>query len=110
MKYIDINGKIDYSKIVELSLNSETIDDLNNLIVKPNPSAESTKLYFSTSKEEKMELKVLSTNSTLVLQKEFIANPGENGIEISTKELTSGMYFIILQSKSGTRTCKLIKQ
>jgi hypothetical protein len=110
LKYIDINGKIDYSKIVELSLNSETIDDLNNLIVKPNPSAESTKLYFSTSKEEKMELKVLSTNSTLVLQKEFIANPGENGIEISTKELTSGMYFIILQSKSGTRTCKLIKQ
>jgi hypothetical protein len=110
LKYVDINGEIDYSKIVELGLNSETIDDLNNLIVKPNPSSESTKLYFSISKEEKMELKVLSTNSILVLQKDFIATTGENNVEISTKELTSGMYFIILQSKSGTRTCKLIKQ
>ncbi|MBK6835315.1 MAG: T9SS type A sorting domain-containing protein [Bacteroidetes bacterium] len=110
LKYIDENGKVDYSKIVQLSNGIKSFDNIDNIRLIPNPSNDLTRLYFSTPKEEKLELKILSINSTLILQKTFDSNVGENNIEISTKELNSGIYFVILQSKSGTKTCKLIKQ
>jgi len=76
---------------------------LSNVRTYPNPVKDQ---FHINNLQEKSDYKLLNVNGALVESGTFI----EGANSISMSNLESGIYFLQLQSKSESRTLKLIKE
>ena len=75
----------------------------------PNPAG--TKITVETPGNNKLtKLTVYSPESNKMIEKEFKQAVTGEKIEVDISSLPNGMYFVLLESQSGTKVIKLIKQ
>ena len=77
----------------------------------PNPANTETELQFSLTQEEKVNISVYDVTGHLVLDA-FNGNlpSGDQKIKLPTNALTEGVYFVSINTSSGTSKRKLIVQ
>ena len=75
-------------------------DQINNIVIFPNPSNDKVKLNIANQKINKISI----YNVTGYLVQEYFTT------EFSIEDLPSGLYFVILQTDKGNLINKLIKQ
>lgn len=76
--------------------------------VYPNPTTNTTKMYFTLSENEKAKVVVTDLVGKVVLQKEDLTN-ANNGNEIDLTNLVMGSYIIYYTHDGITKSVKLVK-
>jgi hypothetical protein len=76
----------------------------------PNPAADETRLHVRLESENKVALTIRDVIGKEIYSATFAGMPGENIIPFDVKNLTSGLYFITLESGDLKSTKRLIKQ
>lgn len=98
IKQVDIDGDIQYSKILTLDL-SKKINE--NSVVYPNPF--NNQIMIQT--HESLNVKVFDIRGNIIIKQHIL--PGEF---ITTDCVGSGIYFMEITGNSGTEYYKLLKQ
>ncbi|MRX46897.1 Ig-like domain-containing protein [Pedobacter puniceum] len=80
------------------------------VIVYPNPSSGDLNTIISFAHEELAEIKLISLLGTTVWQQQKLIGKENNHLKINTQNLTSGVYFLTIQSSSKKITKKIIIQ
>jgi len=107
LKQIDFSGKINYSQIINVEINSATSFILEQNY--PNPFNPTTTIKFSVPTSGNVSLKVFD-----VLGNEVVSLVNENKqsgsyeVEFKADQITSGTYFYKLQARNFIETKKMI--
>lgn len=103
LKQIDIDGKVNYSKVVE----AEIQDNHLPIIVYPNPTTGDVKLYVGKYLNKSFSIKVIDQLGNIVMN---IPTQTQSSImDLNTSELKDGVYYIFLQASDIFEVLKLIK-
>jgi hypothetical protein len=78
------------------------------LFLAPNPTSSKANLSFSLPTAGTGTLSVINQTGTVVLRKTIGVNAGDNSKELDFSSLSSGIYFIRLQTAGNTQTTKLV--
>jgi hypothetical protein len=80
-----------------------------NLIISPNPMCRNTKVSFSLSKSGHVSLKLYNTIGQLVkeIMQEHMST-GKYNIDLNTKGLSQGTYFLVLETPDNKTTRSLV--
>jgi hypothetical protein len=78
------------------------------LFLAPNPTSSKANLSFSLPTAGTGTLSVINQTGTVVLKKTIGVNAGDNSKELDFSSLSSGIYFIRLQTAGNTQTTKLV--
>ena len=81
--------------------------DIKKISIYPNPSIDESILDFSLTNSSEITIKVLNTIGQVVHQITSNLTLGSNKISIDTKNFSSGIYEVVIESKNGTITKKL---
>ena len=103
----DINGKIRYSKIINLTGTQES----SQIKIAPNPFSEYIGLSEFCSKEDLLQVNIISTAGQVMITEKFNMKPGQNNFRMVTSRLPKGIYLIQLKKMiSGEhQTSRIIK-
>jgi hypothetical protein len=99
-------------KIIEngsLSSESFTIDNLNPLIIYPNPFTDSITLQNTTGLTNDCNVKIYALNGTAVFNKTYSCTEANQDIKIDLKALPQGTYLVQLKNGQEITTRKIIK-
>ena len=105
----------DTEETVNISLdvvNSALIPNAN-LILSPNPTGKGiTNLELQVTDQQILNIEILSMNGQLMNSKSYRADsPGLQQISLSTASLPTGVYFVSVEEKDGSRRyAKLVKK
>ncbi len=103
----DISGATNYSNIILL----ERGQDITSFIqLYPIPAKESITLRLHTSMSEKYHLSVHNTTGQLVLEEELNTQAGWNQHNLSVAFISSGIYFVNLQSDKELLKIRFLKE
>ena len=93
---------------VQISASLEELSGLSSIAMAPNPAENETTLSFNATNEQSISVNVFDQlgKAVLVLEKEI--NQGLNTLAISTAQFENGMYFVTVQTATGSITRKLI--
>ncbi len=84
-------------------------DELYKTFASPNPMGASTTIHFTSQNSEKVDLLVYNQLGVAVKVLAHEANKGDNKIKLDGMDLSSGLYFCNLKSKTTTyKTIKLL--
>ena len=89
----DINGKSRYSKIINLTSNPES----SQIKIAPNPFSEYLGLSEFCSKEDLLQITVMSSAGQVMITEKFNMKPGQNNFRLITSKLPSGIYLMQLK-------------
>jgi Subtilase family/Secretion system C-terminal sorting domain len=106
LKQIDIDGKFEYSDVIEVNIQPENIVLNSNY---PNPFNPTTKISFSLPQSAEISLKVYNVLGREV--KNLVNEVKEAGVysaEFDASNLSSGVYYYTLSSGDFTQTKKMI--
>jgi hypothetical protein len=92
-----------------LSSESFTIDNLNPLIIYPNPFQESITLQNTTGTTNDCNVKIYAINGTAVFNKTYRGIEANQNIKIDLKTLPQGTYLVQLKKGQEITTRKIIK-
>lgn len=98
VKSIEPNGEISYSKILALQSKEFTIKSAK---IFPNPVNEIIQIEFENNNLGKMNIVVLDTKGSVVLVKNNLQINKQNQIELDSKMINSGIYFINFFTENG---------
>lgn len=73
----------------------------------PNPANNEVNLTISTPNAHSADVKIINALGQVVVAKNVSLNVGYNNIQIDTKELATGIYYVSYDSGNGTSTKKL---
>lgn len=73
----------------------------------PNPANNEVNLTISTPNAQSADVKIINALGQVVIAKNVSLNVGYNNIQIDTKELASGIYYVSFDSGNGISTKKL---
>jgi hypothetical protein len=114
LKQMDLDGKFEYSKVVEVNLEIPASYNLSQNY--PNPFNPSTEISFSVPVDASVTLSVYNAVGEKVLETVNNFTPGTYKHTIDGKNLTSGIYFYSIKSAgsngsvfSSTKKMVLIK-
>jgi hypothetical protein len=99
-------------KIIENgSLSSEffTIDNLNPLIIYPNPFSDSITLQNTTGLTNDCNVKIYTINGTVVFNKMYSGKEANQEINIDLKTLPQGTYLVQFKKGQEITTKTIIK-
>jgi CBS domain-containing protein len=99
-------------KIIEngsLSSESFTIDNINPLIIYPNPFKDSITLQNITDITSDCNVKIYAINGTAVFNKTYSGTEANQEIKIHLKTLPQGTYLVQLKNGQEITTRKIIK-
>jgi len=82
---------------------------MNSIQVGPNPAHDMVHIFGNLNNSESIAIKLIDMTGNIVL-KENIQAHGNFNKSIDTKEIATGFYLLLIESKSGTVTKKFIKQ
>jgi len=107
LKQIDLDGTVNFSKILSVTIYPERLALLQNY---PNPFNPETQIRFYLPEAGKVTLSVLDvTGKTVaVLVKNSGFQVGEQSVSFSGKELSTGIYFTRLEVGGTVLTSKIM--
>lgn len=79
----------------------------SNLILYPNPANETTTIKFNSSTSSVVKINVINAIGDLVYSKQIQADNGNNFYTLDTKEFSSGIYSVIVDSNGSKAIKKL---
>lgn len=97
LKQVDLDGSFFYSDLVALNI-SEGIEIVN---IWPNPSIDKISILATVSENSELKLRVIDEKGVIVKERELEALKGVTIISVNTEYLSSGLYFVRLESESG---------
>ncbi|MBN4066117.1 T9SS type A sorting domain-containing protein, partial [Candidatus Amoebophilus asiaticus] len=108
LKQTDYDGKWEYFPMVSVTFMPDEFEIVEML---PNPTDNSTTIYFTANENETVILKVYNTNGQEVFSKSILTTKGVNEIYLDAAGLTKGMYLICLENQSRHQRvqAKLVK-
>lgn len=81
------------------------------VVLFPNPTKEDLQIEISSPLEDNFQMAIFSLDGQLLSQQNGLLNTGKNQLELSTSQLTSGMYFLKISSSNGEQFVqKFVKQ
>jgi len=93
---------------VQISVSLEELSGLTSIQMAPNPAENETTLSFNTTNEQSVSVNVCDQLGKVVLSLDKEINQGQNTLAISTIQFENGMYFVTVQTATGSITRKLI--
>lgn len=107
---------IDFSTMTKISgmpapCNTASIADneMNDLIMlAPNPNNGNFTTYYTSSKEQKVTLKLFDVTGRIVYTDEIKINTGSNSIEMKLHDLNKGIYLFEFTMLAGKQNVKLV--
>ncbi|RKD12459.1 hypothetical protein BCY91_12505 [Pelobium manganitolerans] len=102
LQQVDFDGETKYLGTKALTFSLDGV----NFKAYPNPTTDKFNLFFDSGTYNKL---MLYTATGDVLQKNDI-EPSTSQLSLSLKNRTNGIYIILLQGPSGTKTFKVIKE
>lgn len=83
-------------------------DNLTNLVVYPNPAANTAYLKFELTKSSEVHIRILNTMGQVVQTlAPALMDAGKNEIELSLASFAAGLYFVELQNGEGKQMIRL---
>ena len=103
----DINGKTQYSKIVNLV---KTIEN-NDFKIAPNPFTDYIGLSEFSNREDVLQVNIVSTSGQIMASERFNLRSGQNNFRIQTYKIPKGIYMMQMKKQvSGeTQIARIIK-
>jgi hypothetical protein len=85
-------------------------NNLNNsdITIFPNPAISETVLTIRSETSGSSNIKMFNAIGEIIYTKQVVLNSGGNTIKIDTKELASGVYFVIVENGKYSTTKKLV--
>ncbi len=111
LKQIDIDGKYEYSDVVEVNIENELPSKFQLSQNYPNPFNPSTEIKFSIPQNSHVKLELfnaLGEKVATLINEEMSAGSHNYQLSISNYQLSSGVYFYKLQSGNFAETKKMI--
>ncbi|MBL7783515.1 MAG: T9SS type A sorting domain-containing protein [Saprospiraceae bacterium] len=78
------------------------------VVVMPNPSADSWRLFFPEPLLETLQFSLIDTNGKLLASD--VMRTGQSEYRLSGENLPAGVYLLQIRSKKGTKTLRLMRQ
>ncbi len=82
-------------------------NNVNSFEVYPNPASNEVSLSITASNATSSHINITNTLGQVVVSKEISLNSGSNTIQLDTKALASGIYYVTYGSGKGSVTKKL---
>lgn len=105
LKQIDIDGSFVYSQIVALSVGNKSM-----VLLYPNPGVNEINILVSSNKKSQAQLKILDNLGRVVRQQEVNLSVGNNSISIDIKNLSKGIYNLVIKGEGINKRKRFIKQ
>lgn len=106
LKQTDYNGKVSYSSLISV----ETEDQLEDMIVFPNPVKDgSIDIYFSAKDEANVMMHIYDSMGKRVMSRSTVSTSGSNTIHADLEGVSRGIYFVTLTSGSQVLKTKITK-
>lgn len=83
-------------------------NDLLSFDIYPNPANSDVNILLNASNNNTIKLSITNSIGQAVYTKQVLLNPGSTKFKIDTKDLASGVYFVIIDQGRNTVTKKLI--
>ncbi len=102
----DKDGKINYSRIVALPVNSKE----SILLLYPNPVTNAANLVCIVDSPEKLTYMIIDNMGRIVKQKTIQVAAGNNSFTIDLSGMTPGMYHISIKGRTLNKQIGFIKE
>ncbi|MEY3432889.1 MAG: hypothetical protein RL131_825, partial [Bacteroidota bacterium] len=94
IRMVDINGKITYSKVLNLT---QVVSKQDLFSAAPNPFTDYIQITRFAPKEEWATIQILSATGQVAQIEKVLLKQGENKIRLLTNRLQKGVYYAALQ-------------
>jgi hypothetical protein len=108
VKSVDMNGKVEMSKIV--SVKRETKGKLNISKAFPNPTLEAVQVDFEATSNSNVTVSMTDVLGRVVSSQKVQAVEGLNRLDVNLNAVAKGMYILTLQEGNNVVTQRIVKQ
>ncbi len=106
LKQVDFDGKFEYSKVIAVNCSE---NQLSSIDVYPNPFTNEISIDFNTLLKYNVKVEVRNKLGILIKVEVIEANSSNNKIELS-RNLSAGIYFVVISNDKETIVRKLVKE
>ena len=106
IRQFDIDGKTTISRILSLRLSGKEMQ----AEIKPNPTVNSTVLFFESMQDQKVNLRIVDSKGRTVRNQKTQMFRGLNQFSIQVNELAVGTYQLVLTADGTDQIFTLVKQ
>jgi len=108
LKEVDIDGQVNYSKIIALHLDGSSVSA--NFSVYPNPFISGVKIIATSDKVQEGTVHIFNISGQKVMSQSVTLQQGQNVLPFSNlSNLQSGVYIVQLITNNNTISQKIIK-
>jgi hypothetical protein len=107
LKVINLDGTVDYSQVVKINYKKGTP---SGWFVYPNPAGENTSLVYQSVTSKQITVNLTDVSGKLISHSSYNIAAGNNKINISTQQLTAGIYMITIFDDGEKETSAFIKR
>jgi hypothetical protein len=86
----------------------QELTNVSNLNIYPNPFSDKTVVSFNSIETTKYTARIIDVMGKEVYTESINAASGMNKVEVNAKNISSGMYFIVLSNGKATSTKRLV--
>lgn len=97
---------LDNINLVSTTDVKSAITEFNNIELYPNPAQNEATVRISSSKAGESTITILNALGQLMLQQITTIDIGNNTVNFDTKNLASGLYYVVIADKDGKSTTK----
>ncbi len=106
LKQVDFDGNFKYSNIVSVE-NINTNE--NKLTIAPNPADNEIMIYMDCGSSTEEVVNIYDNKGNIVLSKIFTCSKGDNKTYLDIKELSSGIYMVLVSVENKFYKTRFIK-
>ena len=77
--------------------------------VAPNPVSNTMRLKINESKGQNVSVSLIDASGRMMLQRSFVPDTNQHQEEFEVSQLTSGMYFLRVNTENKNATLKVVK-
>ena len=100
LKQTDFNGKYAYSEII--AVKSCFVDNID-LVVAGNPVSNYMNVFVNSTNKQNIKFYIKDILGRNILTNEFEINKGENSLLIDVRNIKSGIYLVVMESRSNDK-------
>ncbi len=101
LKLVDLDGKFNYSKTVQLTLSARSIYVYS---ISPNPARDFIIAGITSNKAAAAEANIISLSGNVVKRQALAVQKGSNNYRLGIASLPRGLYFLRFQSKEAVQS------